>query len=245
MPVHDWTRVNAGIFHHFHQRWIAALCDDLNRGDLLPNGFFALAEQVAGGPIPDVLALERWPRSKGNPNGSERIAIATPPRTRFTRQAESDPYVAKANQIAIHHPLGQVVALVEIVSPGNKESRNALRALVEKSAEFIRQGIHLLIIDLFPPTPRDPQGIHKAIWDEIHEEDFELPADKPLTLVAYAASPVKTAYIEPVAVGDVLPDMPVFLEPGKHILAPLECTYMTTWSVCPEPMRELVAAGGA
>jgi hypothetical protein len=22
MPIHDWTRVNAGIFHHFHHAWI-------------------------------------------------------------------------------------------------------------------------------------------------------------------------------------------------------------------------------
>jgi hypothetical protein len=25
------------------------------------------------------------------------------------------------------------------------------------------------VLDLFPPGPRDPQGIHKAIWDEIIE----------------------------------------------------------------------------
>jgi hypothetical protein len=25
MPVHDWTRVDAGVFHDFHQRWIGAI----------------------------------------------------------------------------------------------------------------------------------------------------------------------------------------------------------------------------
>jgi len=34
---------------------------------------------------------------------------------------------------------------------------------------LIRQGIHLLVIDLFPPGQRDPQGLHKAIWDEFLE----------------------------------------------------------------------------
>jgi hypothetical protein len=29
MPIHDWTRVRAGTFHHFHQRWFAALGDAL------------------------------------------------------------------------------------------------------------------------------------------------------------------------------------------------------------------------
>ena len=68
------------------------------------------------------------------------------------------------------------------------------------------------MIDLFPPTKRDPEGIHKAIWDEFEEEEFELPADKPLVLVAYDAGPPTVAFVEPVAVGDRLPDMPLFLQ---------------------------------
>jgi hypothetical protein len=43
MPIHDWTRVGAGIFHHFHQRWLAAISDALNSG-LLPPEYYALAE---------------------------------------------------------------------------------------------------------------------------------------------------------------------------------------------------------
>src|ERR687884_439463 len=31
MPVHDWTRVDAGIFHHFHHAWIAEISSALNR----------------------------------------------------------------------------------------------------------------------------------------------------------------------------------------------------------------------
>ena len=44
MPIHDWTRVDAGLFHAFHQSWIVKLCDALNRG-LLPPDYFALPEQ--------------------------------------------------------------------------------------------------------------------------------------------------------------------------------------------------------
>ena len=62
--------------------------------------------------------------------------------------------------------------MVEIVSPGNKASKNELRTFVEKTSKLIAQGVHLLVIDLFPPSKRDPQGIHKAIWDEFVEEDF-------------------------------------------------------------------------
>lgn len=245
MPLHDWTRVNAGLFHAFHQRWISALCDFLNTGGL-PPGYFALPEQIISGPIPDVLTLQRRSTSPALSESSGGTAILTSsPRTKFVQHAEPEQYAAKANHIAVRHPLGDVVAVIEIVSPGNKESRAGLRAFVDKMVGLLRQGIHLLVIDLFPPTPRDPQGIHKAIWDEIREEPFELPADKPLTLAAYSAGPGKTAYIEPVAVGDVLPDMPLFLEPGVHVPVALEATYQTTWAVCPTPLKELLEPGQA
>ena len=103
------------------------------------------------------------------------------------------------------------------------------------------QGVHLLVIDLFPPSKRDPQGIHKAIWDEFVEEDFELPADQRLTLAAYDAGPPPAAYVEFVAVGDALPDMPIFLKPEFYVPAPLEETYRITWDeFFPAPMKRLL-----
>jgi hypothetical protein len=56
MPIHDWTRVDAGIFHHFHQRWIGAITDVLNQ-HLLPSEYYALAEQHGASFEPDVLTL--------------------------------------------------------------------------------------------------------------------------------------------------------------------------------------------
>jgi hypothetical protein len=53
MPIHDWTRLEAGDFHHFHQAWITYIANNLN-GGLLPPEFMALSEQVTGRPIPDV-----------------------------------------------------------------------------------------------------------------------------------------------------------------------------------------------
>src|ERR1700739_539434 len=49
MPVHDWTRVGAGIFHDFHHAWIEEIKRALNAG-LLPDDYYALAEQFVGAP---------------------------------------------------------------------------------------------------------------------------------------------------------------------------------------------------
>jgi hypothetical protein len=238
MPIHDWTRVQAGTFHDFHQVWTIALRNALNTGGL-PPGYFAMADQVISGPTPDVITLKRHGKSKPRPATSSVAVAEAPPKARFiTRAAEEDLYAKKANRIAIKHHQGEVVAIIEIVSPGNKNSQHALRSFVEKAAELLRKGIHLLIVDLFAPSERDPQGIHKAIWDEIRDEPFELPTDKPLTVAAYNAGPPVVGYVEPVAVGDVLPDHPIFLTAEEYVPAPLEATYQAAWAVCPDEIRE-------
>jgi hypothetical protein len=242
MPIHDWSHAPAGLVHHFHQSWAYSICAALNSGRL-PKGYYALLEQHAAGVVPDVVTLERGPNPRARQDSACGIAVAeAPPTTRFMTQAsDEDIYAAKADRIAVQSPLGDVVAVIELVSPGNKNSKHAIRSFVDKALDFLLRGIHLLIIDLFPPGRRDPQGIHKVIWDEVQEEEFELPSDKPLTMVAYSAGVPKKAYVEPVAVGDTLRDMPVFLDSATYILAPLESTYLSTWESCPEPLRELIA----
>jgi hypothetical protein len=242
MPIHDWTRVDSGLFHAFHQRWISALCDALNAG-ALPDDYFALAEQSIKGPVPDVLTLRLSKGSEGPSTSASGVAVASvPPRARLVQRREDGIYVRKADRVTVRHRHGQVVAVVEIVSPGNKASNTELRAFVQKACDLIQQGVHLLVVDLFPPTKRDPQGLHKAIWDELAGDDFELLADKPLTLAAYDAGPPQVAYVEPVAVGDVLPDMPLFLRPECYVPAPLEATYQTTWNVFPAALKGLLEA---
>jgi hypothetical protein len=245
MPIHDWTRVDAGIFHHFHSTWVPELAKALNAG-VLPSGYYALAEQIAGAVGPDVLALQFNQRDKnsgaagGEVRGGVAVAVA-PPRVRFTASLEIDVYAAKRDTLVIRHRSSdQIVALLEILSPGNKSSRHGLRSFLEKACAALKAGYHLLLVDLFPPGPRDPQGIHGAFWSEFEESGFALPPDKPLTLAAYSAGSVKTCYVEPVAVGDLLPDMPLFLDPDYYVPVPLEATYKVAWEAMPQRWRDVL-----
>ncbi|MFO0850620.1 MAG: DUF4058 family protein [Gemmataceae bacterium] len=236
MPIHDWTRVRAGTFHYFHQRWIQALGDALNNGGL-PPGYFAMTEVDAKGPIPDVLALKA--QTPGPTDGSVGVAVAdAPPRTRVVSRGENTRgYACRADRLSVYLPQGELIAVIEIVSPGNKDNTNGLDAFVRKVRRLIRRGVHVLVIDLFPPSARDPQGIHPPVWSRFKEEPFELPAEKPLTIAAYSAGPEKVAYVEPVGVGDPLPDMPIFLTPDRYVPCPLETTYMASWAVFPAALK--------
>jgi hypothetical protein len=237
MPIHDWTRLEAGDFHHFHQAWITYLANNLN-GGLLPPEFMALSEQVTGRPIPDVVTLQ----TRNSKIGSNGVAIAPSPKpsARVIQKFERINYAKRADRVVIRHGRGRVVAIIELVSPGNKDSRNAIRSFVEKAADILNQGIHLVVVDLFPPSPRDPQGIHKAIWDEFGDMPFEFLLDKPLTVASYIGGDLPTAYIESVGVGDPLPSIPLFLTEYDHVPCPLEASYMQAWSVFPAMLKELI-----
>lgn len=245
MPIHDWTRVSAGTWHDFHLTWIAELRNALN-GGILPADYYAQAEQIAGPMGPDVLTLQMpdGPPDPAAPAGGGGVAVAlAPPRMRLRAEAEMDDYVLKRRTLVIRHASDdRIVALLEIVSPGNKSSRHGLRSFVEKAVEALYRGYHLLVIDLFPPTRRDPNGMHGAIWAALCDDSFALPPAEPLTLAAYSAGPRKCAYVEPTAVGRELIDMPLFLEPETYVNVPLEATYQGAYRGMPGRWKRVLEA---
>jgi hypothetical protein len=223
MPIHDWSRVDAGVFHAFRQRWIVALCDALN-AELLPEDHFALIEEAAGVPVVNIRA---GPPSAGQGD------VAGP--------GDEDRGRARAgDRIAVRHEDGRIIAIVEILSSEDKASEGALRAVVEMMGKMIVQGVHVLVVDPFPPGAHDPQGIHKAIWDELEELDFALPGDRPLIVASYDSGPMPVSYVEPFAAGDVLPEMPLFLRPDSYVSTPLEASYQAAWNLFPAALKKLL-----
>jgi hypothetical protein len=242
MPMHDWTLVEAGIFHAFHHDWITELGRALNRG-LLPEDYYALPEQQAAGFGPDVLTLQSQTEDgdHGGLTGGTATIVPVRPQTQFTAETDAEFYRRKKSSLVVRHVSGdRIVAMLEVVSPGNKASRHAFQAFVAKACELLEHRIHLLILDPFPPGPRDPNGIHAAIWEEVEDDSFVLPEGKPLTFVAYECDLTTRAYIEPIAVGDALPNMPLFLRPDLHVEVPLESTYQTAFAAMPRRWRTVL-----
>jgi hypothetical protein len=207
MPIHDWTRVDHGTFHDFHQGWATAIRSALNNG-LLPPNYEARIEPHAVPPTPEFeldLHLRLW-------------------KTVVVRNCEA-----------------RAVAFIQIVSPGSKSGDHAVRSLVRKVTDAVREGINALVADLFPPGPHDPDGIHPAIWAHDHKPHLA-PTDKPLTLASYVGGLEPKAFVDLVAVGEALPEMPLFLEPESYISIPLEATYASAFEGIPRRTRERLNA---
>lgn len=244
MAIHDWTRVRPGTFHDFHLAWIAELRKALNRG-ILPRGFYALAEQSAGDVGPDVLTLrvggpdarEAAPR----PEGATAVTDA-PPVVHTTAVAnEHEVYAAKRRTLTIRYSgTDEIIAFVEILSPGNKDRRRSIERIVDKVYSAMVRGIHVLLVDILPPGASDPQGIHAAIWTEFDPGEYQPPSGRPLTLASYAAAAIPRAYVEPTSVGSTLPDMPLFIDEEYYVKVPLESTYLEAYSGVPERWRRVL-----
>ena len=247
MSVHDWTRVEAGIFHAFHTAWVAEMQTALNAG-LLTEGYYALAEQHAGDAIADVLALHASTLERGTrdwpplPDAGGVAVADAPPRTRRRHTVETAT-LTRRRSLAIRHVSGhRLVALIEIVSPGNKDRARHVAEFADKVAEALEVGVHVLLVDLLPPGNHDPAGMHGVIIQELESlaEPYELPRNEPLTLASYSAGPPVEIYLEHLAVGGNLPDMPLFLTPDRYVNVPLEATYQSAYRGMPAFWREVL-----
>lgn len=238
MPMHNWTTVEAGIYHDFQHEWISEIKRGLNRG-LLPPDCYALAEQIAAGFGPDVLTLQERNSSADDVGGA--TATRTLPMTKHVVEQVRGLRERRKSRVVVRHVSDdRIIAMIEIVSPGNKNSVNAFRDFVEKASLLLDQRLHLVFLDPFPPGPRDPNGIHAAIWEDYTSDTFALPKNEPLTFVSYECSYVVRAYIETLAVGDRLPDMPLFLAPESYIQLPLEAMYQAAWETVPARWQRVI-----
>lgn len=243
MNLHDWTRVEASTFHDFHTAWIGQLRNSLNR--LLPPPYYAQAEQHMGRFVPDVLALHSGdpvdfsPRQPESENGNVAV-LPAPPQARIVQNIDLSKR-ALPRTLTIRHTSGhRIIALLEIVSPGNKETENGIQEFVRKIETALRAKIHVTILDLFPSGKFDPDGIHARILNCFVGDEYQPPTDKPLTFVAYSSGNELKAHIEPMAVLDPLPRMPLFLTEAYYLPLPLPETYSESVEGMPRFWRQVL-----
>jgi hypothetical protein len=213
----------------FHAAWLGSLADALNRD--LPPGYFAEEQTHAGASIEiDVGSFAEAERLgvEGNGGGVATLPpqVWSPPRAAFTLPAVfADDFEVRV----IDSRSGpRLVAAIELVSPGNKDRDEQRRAFVTKCASYLYQGIHVVIIDIV--TERRA-NLHNALL-----EMLQAPPDvrQPDAVQLYAAAyrPLRRGEREEIdvspealAVGAVLPVMPLALSGEYCLPVDLEATY--------------------
>ncbi|MBI4600997.1 MAG: DUF4058 family protein [Planctomycetes bacterium] len=250
MPIHDWSRVGPGVFHHFHYFWVARMCEALQLG-LLPRGFHAMVEPVAGEAVPDVLTLQAQgtaieeasesPQLSRDDDPGATVALATQP---VVIQDLGPDYTKLQRQIVVRSEWDgdRVVAVIELVSPGNKESRTKVTQLLDKALGYLELGVHLLVIDVLKPTNLVPNGFHGLICEALGHQPPALSPGMDRQVVSYQVreSGYPRAHLVQVRLGDSLSEMPLYLLPRRFLRLPLERTYGDAFLLMAEKYREIL-----
>lgn len=199
-----------------------------------------MPEQHAGQVNPDVLTLNLSEETTDSiSEGSLAIAEASPKVSMLMTADEQATY----RRLTVRHVSDHcVVAMIEVVSPTNKDRRRSVFDFVNKAVGVLALGHHLLVVDMLPPGNHDPDGIHGETWNELTGQPYAIPEDGPLNLAAYVAETLPRAYVEPTRVGQLLTDMPLFLDTDHYVNVPLEATYQMAVDGMPAFWRSILEA---
>jgi hypothetical protein len=225
MPLHRWPNPHVP-WRSFHRHWIVRLVEYLNQ-DVLPPIFYARPTEFIIGVEPDVLLLQEHDQ----PNGftSTQTALAEATLTAVLPAPAELPIVG----IYSSYDATRLVAVIELVSPGNKDRPEAIQAFVEKVVFLLQDGVHVLVIDVLSL----PQlSIRRPILGRLGLEQ-ETAAEGTLWISSYCSLPGGEPYphvevrewAQPAAIGNRLPSAPLFLRSDKlWVTVDLEATYQAT-----------------
>lgn len=236
MPLYDHFHgriAETQDWETFHTRWGVAIADDLNRR--LPKRFLASGPMHLGPyAAADVVEREWLPNGAtghGEPAGNgvavaPEIEVYAPPATDLTMPATfPDEY-----KIEVRDRLkaSRVLAVVELVSEGNKKEESKREQFAAKCLSYLGKGIGLVVIDIV--TPRYWNLHNELVRLAGHGDKFLMPADQWTYATAYRpVSRGEENLIDlwqwPLAVGEPLPAVPLALKGHGCVKLDLEATY--------------------
>lgn len=225
MPLHDWT--DRPGWEGLHIFWMTEIARALRSS--LPPGYRAVigaSPLVAVGvtPVkPDVAVINGT-----HPNTPERHLTA--PATNTTTP-EPDIEVAVATleedaSVQVERD-GRLIAVVELISPRNKDRVAAREQYAARYLSYLRGGVHTLLVDVH----RRPLGFSfpQLIAASLQQE---LPAPVAPSAVSYRVGvPAATGgrmlavWQHTLQIGETLPTIPLALAPDASVLVDLEDTY--------------------
>jgi hypothetical protein len=223
-PLHGPRR-----WEGFHHAWATFIAQQLNQ-QTLPPDYFAESEISLGPELEiDVATLEHT-RPEGSKGGA--TAVWSPARPRFAARvdfARLDSY-----EVRVYQDLGgaELRAAIELVSPANKDRAGSRRTFAAKCAGYLQHGIGVMIIDIV--TARSA-NLHRELFEtlEVKGRAAAWKSSSGLYTVAYRAvtvrkSPRVEVWPEPLALGEPLPIMPLWLALDLCVPVGLEESYLAT-----------------
>jgi hypothetical protein len=238
MPLRDHFRppLDKKIsWEGFHGSWPAVIVTALNRE--LPPRYLAEPRVHLGASMEiDVTTFdEEMPAPSASGFGAGEGGVATavwaPPRPTFAVATDLPDQYAYEVRVFDTWRDRRLVAAVEIVSPGNKDRPESRRAFVTKCAALLQQRISVAIVDLV--TTRQ-FNLYGDLLELIGQADPALAPEPPPLYAAACRSTRRDeawhfeSWMHPLALGQPLPTLPLWLADNFAVPLELEASYEET-----------------
>jgi hypothetical protein len=232
MPLHDHSRPplrNRPRHKSLNAAWATYLSNGLNHGGL-PPGYRAYPEVSVGiGLEADVATYEGEGRAAATDgNGAVATAVWAPPRPPLVVPVDFSDLEVLEVQVIDDEGDGRLVAVVELISPANKDRPSHRAAFAARCATYLQQGVSVLIVDI---VAERRTNLHRPLMELLQ---FGEPAASAVSSDLYAVTyrAVKAgertqleAWPTALAVGEALPKMPLWLRDDLAVPLDLEASY--------------------
>lgn len=221
MPLHDWSDDRG--WDSVHLLWLNQLLDWVQ--PRLPAGFRAYLGAVPALTIdtpngrPDMSARE-WHDEPQRDTGGTTPAVAAP-------DEEAVATFVLDEQRAVHiDSHGQLIAAIELISPRNKDRPAARARYLGRCVGYLRQGVHLLLVDVLPR----PVGFSFADDLALDLGYSQPPTPTPCAVSyrvgeAFPDGTLLASWRRPLKIGAPLADIPLALNVNELVPIDLERTY--------------------
>ncbi len=234
MPLRDhFSEDGTELFRweSFHAQWAGTIVRHLNRRLLPPN--YHAAPRVRLGTLVEIDAgafaqhSQASPNAPSGPEGS--VAVYSPPQPAMTLDAD----LSQEDLFEIRvfdDKLGDLVAAIELISPGNKDRPQSRHDFVVKCASLLKAHVSLVLIDAV--TNRQA-NLFKELMEYLEIRNLSHPLQAPL----YGCSILPRGsnghakvdvWPEVLHIGAVLPKLPLWLRDDLAVPLDLESTYEET-----------------
>jgi hypothetical protein len=222
-PLHGPRR-----WEGFYHAWATFIAAQLNRD--LPPDYFAESEISVGPEFEVDVATMELTRSGGEAKHTATTAVWSPARPRIT--ASVDFSQLDTFEIRVYQQVGgaELRAAIELVSPANKDRAGSRRTFAAKCAGYLQHGIGVVVVDIV--TAR-AANLHTELFNVLEAKGRRLGWDSPtgLSAIAYRAVRVRKqprveVWPEPLALGETLPVMPLWVGMDLYMPVRHEESYM-------------------
>jgi Protein of unknown function (DUF4058) len=213
----------------FHSRWANSIADSLHR--ILPRRFFAEVQIHLGNQVEaDVAEFEGPAEGEDDPGNGAAGGVAVqpwaPPAAALVMPAVFPDDLEV--QVRDERRDARLVAVVELVSPRNKDRADSRRAFAAKCVAYLQRGIGVVVLDIV--TSRQANLHNELVQVLSLGEPFTLPGEVSLYAVAYRPArrqEVNAIDVWPaaLAVGAALPVLPLAVRGYRAVPLDLEATY--------------------